>query len=1130
MSVAPVPVPSQLAAREAALIGYDVRGFSRTVERAELSQGRAAGELAAARILAGQSAIGAVLAAGGFEVVDSIGDGAIWARTQPSPGPDDAATFRRLVAELRYVHQQATGLDVRAAWSYGPLRRWFPPVPLVEQKVFVSGDGLVRLHERVRAAEAGPTIAAARAAPDTLPGREGRLVDRIFAFLRLAGPGVTVDEERLGEALVALEHWVRAVGGELQRLTQDEKGLHLRAGLPQDLAEGVGCQDALGAAADLLRGVGFDGAVGAARGAAYFGTAADGQPLVHGSAVNRAAKLMHAARAGEVALDAGLERRSIQRSNSSELIGRDSELAAAAQWLARDGRLVVIGGEPGIGKTRLMRSLLDRLPGADPIWTDGAPSRALRPLGVWREALRAALDRLPGDQGPEHRLRWLRETLEEADVDSASLAFVAADLGGGTVEDPTVQALPGGARARLAEQALAAVAVRLGADGLTLAFDDLHLADPPSLALTATLLDRDAPIRIVATARPTGDPALEALGRHISALALPLGPLPATALSRLVRRLAPDLDETNTAASLAGGNPLAAIQIALAAAVGADATDVGQVLARRLDGLGAGDGEVLRAIATGERGWRPEQLGTIVHLAPDELAAALARLRTARLVGGHGARLTAAHPLVREAVLRHAPLGVRHRLAERCAYAFRAEGREGHRAGLAELAGLWGAAGRNGRAALLYETAARQALDEGGADAAARLYELALAAAPTCSRRLRWMAELANARWAHGQLGAANRVARDVLKEARRSPVTPALRASAILAAAVRTETGTFLGDLGDMLGGAVTANRYAAGSRQHLEAKGRTLSSLGYLVAIARVPWLCEHLVRAGCRLSDDSGDPRPRGFVLTCRGIVSYVFTRWAVGDAALREARDCCTGIGEHHLEEVLQTTLGMGGHMQGDAARALEHFGDLGRRAVARGHRLHQAWASYATAQTLMHVGEPHRAWELLGIADGLLESLEDRQSLHICAGLRALVGWRLGDHAAALDAAEVAGAMSRTLPPTNYTSLEAYSAAPLVGAFCALSAPDPQARARGQALATQHLRDISSYATVFPFARPRLQMVLALAHAISERPDAARAIREAQSAQAHARAIGMGFETAFAEYVREQIEGRIQQET
>ncbi|HEY9624681.1 MAG TPA: BTAD domain-containing putative transcriptional regulator [Crinalium sp.] len=82
------------------------------------------------------------------------------------------------------------------------------------------------------------------------------------------------------------------------------------------------------------------------------------------------------------------------------LVGRDREWVAIQQWIARkdgDREVLLLMGEPGIGKTRLLEELQNMLQGDRYylLWGRGFEAEMMRPYGVWIDALRSLLAHSP---------------------------------------------------------------------------------------------------------------------------------------------------------------------------------------------------------------------------------------------------------------------------------------------------------------------------------------------------------------------------------------------------------------------------------------------------------------------------------------------------------------------------------------------------------------------------------------------------------------------------------------------------------------------------------------------------------------------------------------------------------------
>ncbi|GAA2399509.1 LuxR family transcriptional regulator [Catellatospora methionotrophica] len=190
------------------------------------------------------------------------------------------------------------------------------------------------------------------------------------------------------------------------------------------------------------------------------------------------------------------------------MVGRDRELRQLTQLVAsRRPAVVFVGGEPGIGKTRLVRELLPTLPEQAVVLVGQAePDSLARPY----ELLLDALDGTDGTRVDPDQVT----ALTDARRSPVERLHTGLDL----------------------------VADLVGSDPSVIVFEDLHWADSESAALFERLADADGPRLLIGTYRPD-----EVSSRH------PLASL----LERMERRHAvahlrlERLTEAETAALLA---------------------------------------------------------------------------------------------------------------------------------------------------------------------------------------------------------------------------------------------------------------------------------------------------------------------------------------------------------------------------------------------------------------------------------------------------------------------------------------------------------------------------------------------------------------------------------------------------
>ncbi|GAA3435690.1 hypothetical protein GCM10018954_052970 [Kutzneria kofuensis] len=312
------------------------------------------------------------------------------------------------------------------------------------------------------------------------------------------------------------------------------------------------------------------------------------------------------------------------------LIGRGRELsrltARVRELAGGRGGAAFVDGEPGIGKTTLLRAVCDAAAenGCRVHWGAGDELGRLLPLLPLLEALRA----------------------ERSDEGQAVLRLLRGEVP--TVLDPSAVA---------AERVLGMVE-ELCADGpVVLAIDDLQWADKVTVAVLSRLvkLVDQLPLLLVGTLRPVPvRDDLSALWRQLGADGqVSLGPLPAEAIGELVAQLvdAHPTDELLRHAEGAAGNPLYATELVTAVADGADRPgSLAAAIDHRLDFLSEQTRHVLRAATLLGVVFSVADLGVVLGRTVAELLPALDQSTAAGVLVESGDGLSFRHALVRSAL------------------------------------------------------------------------------------------------------------------------------------------------------------------------------------------------------------------------------------------------------------------------------------------------------------------------------------------------------------------------------------------------------------------------------------------------------------------------------------------------
>jgi DNA-binding CsgD family transcriptional regulator len=351
------------------------------------------------------------------------------------------------------------------------------------------------------------------------------------------------------------------------------------------------------------------------------------------------------------------------------LRGREPELRALGEAFDRvaSGHLtiVLVEGEAGIGKTRLLAEALDRARARRLQVVTGRAQELerTRPFGVLADTLACTAT------SPDPRRRAIAGLLATRRGDRGPLTVTS---------DPGLQFQAVDAFGDLLESLALAHPLVVG-------LDVLQWADPSSLLTLGTLAGRlgDVPLGLVCCLRPSPRPAeLEQALRALDtggARRLPLGRLDEGAVAELVTEIVAAEPGRRLLAEVAGagGNCLfvtelvgallqeGAIQVAGGRAELAETTlppTLRLTILHRLGFLPAGTLQALRAAAVLGASFSLADLSTTTARSALELTSVLAEAIRARVLEDDADRLRFRHDLLREAVYEDLPASVRQAL------------------------------------------------------------------------------------------------------------------------------------------------------------------------------------------------------------------------------------------------------------------------------------------------------------------------------------------------------------------------------------------------------------------------------------------------------------------------------------
>jgi class 3 adenylate cyclase/tetratricopeptide (TPR) repeat protein len=227
-----------------------------------------------------------------------------------------------------------------------------------------------------------------------------------------------------------------------------------------------------------------------------------------------------------------------QPTSVTEIVGRERERAKLRGWLDQeqcsDHNLVIVKGEPGIGKSRLLTDLMKTAEDCGHRIVQGS-ARAIDRSTLyfaWRDVLRQVLEIGPDGDAARHKL------LDALHAQPSLLRWsplLGDILPVGLPETALTKQITGAARAACIEELIVHLLLETARRPNLLILEDLHWFDSASVRLLAAVARRLPQLLIVASARP-GSLGVSMLGTEpIPALEINLDALPREPIAEIIR-------------------------------------------------------------------------------------------------------------------------------------------------------------------------------------------------------------------------------------------------------------------------------------------------------------------------------------------------------------------------------------------------------------------------------------------------------------------------------------------------------------------------------------------------------------------------------------------------------------------
>jgi predicted ATPase/class 3 adenylate cyclase len=353
----------------------------------------------------------------------------------------------------------------------------------------------------------------------------------------------------------------------------------------------------------------------------------------------------------------------------TRFVGREEELRAClTRWdrvTEGEGQTILIVGEPGMGKSRLVQRFHEQIEGTPHTWLDCAAGALHQntPFYAVMDMLRQGIP-LRGDLNSEQQLGNLEKSLEITGLKPSDAVPLIAPLLNLAVPDkyPALTVPPEQQRRRLLAALVQWVLGTARIRPLVIVFEDLHWADPSTLEAIQLLAEQSptVPLLLIFTARPEFRAPWPLSAQHVQLMLNRLSPHSVREIvAQLADRARPLPTMIETVVERCGGVPLFVEELtrsvlesggnAIASEIPATLHDS---LTARLDRLG--DAREIAQVASvigNEFSW--ELLSAITKIDGEKLQAALRKLGNSEMVFVQGmppeANYRFKHALIRDA-------------------------------------------------------------------------------------------------------------------------------------------------------------------------------------------------------------------------------------------------------------------------------------------------------------------------------------------------------------------------------------------------------------------------------------------------------------------------------------------------